>query len=144
VPHVRRACTSDVGPITLLCGQLGYPADESSVADRFRAIEEDPRHAVFVAESDEGAVIGWIHVMPKVMLLSSEVGEIGGLIVDERERRKGVATTLLKHAEEWARENGYRELVVRSNTRRHESHELYPALGFESSKEQRVYRKPLE
>ena len=141
--HIRRATGADIVDISRLCGHLGYPADEQTVRERFVAIEIDPWHAVFVAENEEGRVTGWIHVMPKTMLLSSDIGELGGLVVDWAERRKGTAKALVAHAEEWARENGYRELVVRSNVRRSEAHQFYPALGFEPVKEQKVYTKCL-
>jgi N-acetylglutamate synthase-like GNAT family acetyltransferase len=140
---IRQASSSDTAAVTRLCGQLGYPADEASVNERFHAIDEDPHHAVFVAEDEDGSVVGWIHVMPRQTLLSSTVGELGGLVVDERGRRKGVGAALVAHAEEWALQSGYKELVVRSDTRRSESHSFYPALGFEVSKDQRVYRKSL-
>jgi len=140
---IRQANSSDTAAVARLCGQLGYPADEDSVNERFRAIDEDPHHAVFVAEDEDGSVVGWIHVMPRQTLLSSMVGELGGLVVDERGRRKGVGAALVAYAEEWALQSGYKELVVRSDTRRSESHSFYPALGFEVSKDQRVYRKSL-
>ncbi len=104
-----------------------------------RLWDDDPRHAVFVAE-DRG-VVGWIHVQLDFGLVSSGVAEVGGLVVDERNRRGGIATALVARAQEWAQDRGCRELVVRSNTRRREAHEFYPALGFEPVKEQRVYRK---
>jgi len=132
-----------VDALSRLCEQLGYPAEAAAVGERFAAIEGDSDHVVFVAESDDGRVIGWIHVMPKRMLLSSHVAELGGLVVDGPERKKGVAKALVARAESWAREKGYRELVVRSDVRREEAHAFYPALGFLPVKQQRVYRKSL-
>ncbi len=41
----------------------------------------------------------------------------------------------------WAGENGYRQLTVRTDTRRAESRAFYPALGFEAFKEQHVYKR---
>ena len=52
--HVRRAGLSDGGSIAELCRQLGYPADERIVIERFPAIADDPGHAVFVAEDEGG------------------------------------------------------------------------------------------
>ncbi len=140
---IRQACSRDVAAIARLSGQLGYPADEESVRTRLRALEEDSLHAVLVAEDDDGSVLGWIHVMPRELLFSSGVAELGGLVVDEGGRRKGVGAALVAHAEDWARRNGCHELVVRSDTRRSESHTFYPAVGFEHSKDQRTYRKSL-
>jgi N-acetylglutamate synthase-like GNAT family acetyltransferase len=141
--HVRRAAGSDVCALLSLCAQLGYPADAATVSRRFAAVEGDPHHAVLVAEGDDGRVIGWVHVMPRTTLLASHVAELGGLVVDDPEREKGVGAALVAHAERWARENGYRELVVRSDVRRDQAHTFYPALGFSPVKQQKVYRKSL-
>jgi hypothetical protein len=48
---------------------------------------------------------------------------------------------LVAEAERWAREKGAEGVVVRSNAQRVESHLFYPALGFQESKRQVVYRK---
>jgi GNAT superfamily N-acetyltransferase len=141
--RVRFAAGSDVDALSRLCAQLGYPADAATVSGRFAAIEDDPQHGVLVAEGDDGRVIGWIHVMPRTTLLASDVAELGGLVVDDSEREKGVGAALIEHAERWAREKGYRELVVRSDVRRDQAHTFYPALGFASAKRQKVYRKSL-
>lgn len=141
--EVRPATGADAAALAALSGQLGYPLDEAAAQERFAAIEEDPRHAVFVAEDDSGAVVGWIHIMPKIMLLVSGVCEIGGLVVDEQHRSTGVGRALLAEAEAWARRSGYRELTVRSDTRRSAAHGFYPARGFIPVKEQKVYKKQL-
>jgi GNAT superfamily N-acetyltransferase len=66
-----------------------------------------------------------------------------GLVVSESCRRRGVGRSLVKRAEQWAAEIGAETLVVRSNTKRVESHRFYPALGFSLAKTQAVYRKGL-
>jgi ribosomal protein S18 acetylase RimI-like enzyme len=141
--EVRPATSADAAALAALSGQLGYPLDEATARERFAVVAEDPRHAVFVAQDDSGAVVGWIHIMPKIMLLVSQVCEIGGLVVDEQHRSTGVGRALAAEAEAWARRSGYRELTVRSDTRRSASHGFYPAQGFVAVKEQKVYKKAL-
>jgi predicted N-acetyltransferase YhbS len=141
--EVRPATVADAADIATLSGQLGYPLDEATALERLAAINDDPRHSVFVAEDESGTVVGWIHVMPKIMLLVSNVCEIGGLVVDESHRSMGVGRALVAAAEAWAHASGYRELTVRSDTRRAAAHGFYPALGFVAAKEQKVYKKPL-
>jgi GNAT superfamily N-acetyltransferase len=141
--EVRPATSADAPSLAALSGQLGYPLDEATARKRFAVIAEDPRHAVFVAQDDSGAVVGWIHIMPKIMLLVSEVCEIGGLVVDEQHRSTGVGRALVAEAEAWARRSGYRELTVRSDTRRSAAHGFYPTQGFVAVKEQKVYKKAL-
>jgi GNAT superfamily N-acetyltransferase len=141
--EVRPAIAADAPALATLSGQLGYPLDDATARERFAAIEDDPRHAVFVAQDEGGAVVGWIHIMPKIMLLVSDVCEIGGLVVDEGNRSRGVGRALVAAAEAWARRSGYQELTVRSDTRRVAAHGFYPALGFVAAKEQKVYKKAL-
>ncbi len=141
--QVRPATREDAAAIAELSGQLGYPVDEVTLGRRLTAVAGDRRHAVFVAEERGGVLLGWIHIMPKIMLVVSEVCEVGGLVVDERHRRRGVGRALVEAATAWAGASGYRVITVRSDTRREESRAFYPALGFEAVKEQRVYRRPL-
>jgi GNAT superfamily N-acetyltransferase len=51
---------------------------------------------------------------------------------------------LIHAAEEWAKEQGYSRIVVRSNAVRKEAHDFYPSLGYNSVKTQKVYRKELK
>jgi GNAT superfamily N-acetyltransferase len=68
--------------------------------------------------------------------------EITGLVVSGEMRRRGVGRSLVAQAETWAAEISAGTIVVRSNAKRVESHEFYPALGYLPSKTQVVYRKP--
>jgi GNAT superfamily N-acetyltransferase len=70
--------------------------------------------------------------------------EIVGLVVAEDCRRHGVGRELVQRAEQWAAGLGAATVVVRSNTKREESHRFYPALGYAATKTQAVYRKRLE
>lgn len=137
--HIRKALISDITEIAKLCGQLGYTEDEALVWQRFIAIEDYPKHAIFVAESETKAILGWIHILPRFLLVSRPIAEIGGIVVDERERRKGVGRELISYAEKWVKENGYEGIIVRSDSRRQESHKFYPDVGYEFLKEQKVY-----
>jgi len=101
-------------------------------------------HAVFVAELGGHDIVGWIHMMPRQLLYSPRLAEIGGLVVDAEHRRKGVGRALIDAAEEWAEEQGYSRIVVRSNAVRKEAHDFYPSLGYNSVKTQKVYRKELK
>jgi GNAT superfamily N-acetyltransferase len=62
-------------------------------------------------------------------LISRPVAEVGGIVVDERESRKGIGRALISHAEKWAKENGYEGIIVRSDSMRQESHKFYPQIS---------------
>lgn len=63
--------------------------------------------------------------------------------MDEQHRQQGVGRLLMTKAEQWALENGYRVVRLRSGTQRPESHHFYPKLGYEQTKTQHHYQKVL-
>jgi GNAT superfamily N-acetyltransferase len=139
---IRAAAASDSAELARLTGELGYAADPAVIARRLARIAGRPDQLVLIAVLD-GRVAGWLQAQASEVLESGFRVEIVGLIVGEDCRRRGVGRHLVQRAEQWAVELGASTVVVRSNTRRAESHLFYPALGFSASKTQAVYRKPL-
>ncbi len=141
--QIRRMAANDLERVADLCTQLGYPAVAADVAPRLDAIAARSDHAAFVAD-DDGAVLGWVHVCAGMLVLESDPwAEVGGLVVDERARGRGVGDRLLAAAEDWARERGYRQVRLRSNVIREAAHEFYRRRGYEVFKTQLNFRKPL-
>jgi GNAT superfamily N-acetyltransferase len=97
----------------------------------------------FFAEDNGNRVVGWIHVHLNPLLVVGWQAEIGGLMVDEDRRGRGVGRLLLERAEQWARERGIRELVVRSNVVRGQARAFYEQAGYVCLKTQKVFRKAL-
>jgi predicted N-acetyltransferase YhbS len=137
--NIREAKLEDLPVIAILSVELGYSSDEETVRQRFMKIKSDINHAVFVAESDSHEIAGYIHVMPRILLLTRPLAEIGGLIVSEKYRRKGVGQRLVECAEAWAQNHNYEGIIVRSDTKRIESHHFYPQIGYGLLKDQKVY-----
>ncbi len=98
---------------------------------------------MLVAEADGDEVVGWIHVFIRRGLLSSDDAEIGGLIVDERSRGRGIGRLLLERAEAWAMERRCEAVRVRSNVKRADAPAFYAAAGYREIKQQRVLAKSL-
>jgi GNAT superfamily N-acetyltransferase len=138
---VRAATPDDAKAIALLSRELGYPADARSTRERLRKIIGRDDHRIVVAVAPKGAVCGWLQAQCSVVIESGLRVEIVGLVVSEKMRRKGVGRTLVAQAETWAAEMSAETIVVRSNTKRVESHAFYPSLGYLPSKTQVVYRK---
>src|SRR5690606_28443107 len=85
VMHVRPAAPADLDALAALAGRLGYPSSAAEVEARLHLLTAHPGlHAVYVAEA-EGAVVGWVHVFVGARLESEPFGELGGLVVDERQ-----------------------------------------------------------
>ena len=140
---IRDAVLSDSADIARLTTQLGYATHAEAIAGRLARIAGQREQLVLVAVLEE-KIAGWLQVHLSEVLESGFRAEIVGLVVGEGFRRQGVGRGLVERAERWATEMGAETVVVRSNTKRVESHSFYPALGFQASKTQAVYRKRLK
>lgn len=140
---IRRAKTKDAVRLRELTEQLGYPATPAEIRERMRGIRLTAQHALFVAETKDAGVIGWIHVTKQPLLEAEIVAQINGLVVAEEHRSLGVGAELLAAAEDWARKHGCKGMVVRSNVIRERAHQFYERRGFEHYKTQKTFRKPL-
>ena len=141
-PTVRLAASADVDGVVALLAELGYPSASDAVFARLADLARRPDHVVWVAE-DGGAIVGWIHAGVPRTLEAGERAEILGLVVDHRHRRGGVGRALVEAVERWAAGRGLREIAVRSNVVRAESHPFYEGRGYARVKTQHVYVKPL-
>jgi GNAT superfamily N-acetyltransferase len=139
---IRPAKHEDVETIALLAGQLGYRTTTAEVADRLRKIDDRGDARVLVA-SQEGLVLGWVHVQGSHSIESPAHAVIVGLVVEETRRGTGIGLLLVRAAEDWAESMGYPYVRVRTNVTRMETHGFYEHLGYTSSKRQVVYIKLL-
>ena len=127
--RVRRAIPADVPQLPELCNQLGYPSNEEEVRARFGGIDGAPDHGLFVAETPDGRLAGFLHVFVIRTMESDPRAEIGGL---------------MERAETWAREHGCKIVSLRSNVIRERAHAFYERLGFKHVKTQKSFRKLLQ
>ncbi len=140
---VRGMTGNDVEQVAALAGELGYPSTPAQIEARFRAIEGDPDSRVLVASDPDGRVWGWLHVFGRHLMESEGAAEVGGLVVDSSARGRGIGRSLMAAAETWARERGYTQMCLRSNTIRLETHKFYQNLGYTIVKSQHKFQKPL-
>ena len=141
---IRRAKRSDAPRIAQLSGELGYPATAAQVRERLQGIKPSSQHAVFIAESAQVGVIGWLHVSRQPLLEVEIRAEVNGLVVTEEQRGVGAGARLLAAAEEWARKQGCKSMSVRSNVIRERAHKFYEQNGYEHYKTQKSFCKPLQ
>ena len=140
---VRPMSIADAARVAELSGQLGYPVDPDEIARRIRLLSKDPDSAVLVAESIDGEVLGWIHVLGRHFIESAPSAEVIGLVVDSAVRRRGVGEALLAAAERWAMEQGFARMRIRSNTVRQEARPFYLKNGYTIAKTQYVFQRDL-
>lgn len=123
--------------------EWGYQPSEPETLEWLEALLNSSNHQVLVAVSDD-LVVGWAAVEKRISLNHGLISEITGLVVRSSCRRSGIGQLLVNAVEEWSQNLGLSRVLVRSNVRRFESHEFYPALGFELTKTTRVYSKDLK
>lgn len=146
LPHpftLRPARSDDATAISRLVTQLGYSASAADVEQRLALLDASERCLVFVAESNDGDLLGWINAETRLTLESGVSFEIVGLVVDTSRRKGGVGRALVRAAEEWAASKGATAMRVRSNVTRGESHPFYESLGYRRQKTQHAYVKHL-
>ncbi len=88
-------------------------------------------------------VVGWAHVFVHALVESDTFAEVGGLVVDERERGQGIGKGLMSRVERLARARGARNVSLRSNVIRKDAHAFYEKLGYQIIKTQFAFRKTL-
>ena len=139
---IREATTADADRVAVLSTQLGYPADELVMKRRIQSTQQDAQQILFVAETD-GIVVGWLQAFLRVLLMHDAEAEVGGIVVDERFRGRGIGRALMKRAEVWASERKCDSVYLRSNVVRRDAHRFYLNLGYTVVKTQSAFRKVL-
>jgi RimJ/RimL family protein N-acetyltransferase len=114
-------------------GWLLTTSDWRSAGDERRylkAIRRYPNAAVYVAESDEGEIVGRLSLSRDQHPSSSHVADLG-LMVAAGWRRQGIGRALLEAAVEWARGAGVRKLELHVFPHNEAAIKLYEQFGFE-------------
>lgn len=128
----------DAEIINQLATQLGYSLSVEETFANINRLLSTPGTCCFVSLHNS-CVTGWIHGFVAVHIESRPFAVIGGLVVDENFRGKGVGKALVNVVKEWSLEKGVDTVRLRSNTRRTEAHEFYRHLGFALTKVQSVF-----
>lgn len=135
---IRVAKIEDFECITRLSYQFGYIAVPERTKERLSEIIESKDNCAFVA-TDNGIVVGWIHGTCALRIQSDSYVEIGGLVIDENYRRKGIGRLLVRKVTEWTKFKNGSTIRVKCNAIRTESHQFYISIGFKEVKEQKVF-----
>ena len=134
----------DALAVTILIEQLGYNRPEAEVLQWIEDVGSiDRRQAAFVACMCD-QVIGWIEVSIEHRLQSSPFALIGGLVVKDGVRGKGIGRRLCQAAESWSWDRGVSTVRVTSRSTRTDAHRFYLNDGYESVKVSHVFEKKLQ
>lgn len=148
---VRRAESKDIGALAEMFNALwpnSVPEHAKELvpllAGKFPGTLPD---VVFLAEDPEGSVVGFIDVDLRSHAdgcnPSRPVGYIEGWYVAPESRRRGVGAKLIAAAEDWARDQGCREMASDTWVTALHSQRAHEALGFEVVDRCVHYRKDL-
>ena len=136
--NIRCATINDSKSINSLSAHLGYKITSDNIATkRLEYLLESLNDNIWVLEKSN-IIVGWIHVFTAHRVASPSFNEIGGLVVDPKERNQGMGRKLVEFvvAESKSRHLEWR---VRCNAQREESHLFYEKIGFIKSKTQHVF-----
>jgi predicted N-acetyltransferase YhbS len=136
---IRPMVEADAAAVTELAIELGYPNELENIQRRINTIAASD--LLLVANDSAAKVVGFIQAHQICIIEAGFRVEILGLVVSSTVQRRGVGRQLIAEVENWAKSNGAETVVVRSNTKRTESHIFYPALGYKAIKTQAVYEK---
>lgn len=141
---IKQAMPDDAAAIAELSGQLGYASEIKATSNRLSAImKEDSSNCVFVAVYNS-VLIGWIHGFYAQRIESDPFVEIGGLVVEEHYRKMGAGKLLVENVMNWALSKNCSTIRVRCNIKRVETHIFYKKIGFQLSKQQKIFDLQLE
>jgi RimJ/RimL family protein N-acetyltransferase len=122
-----RAVGSESGGWLLTTNDWRSAADERRY---LKAIRRYPHAAVYVAESEEGLIVGRLSLSRDQHPSSAHVADLG-LMVAVGWRRKGIGRALMETAVEWARDAGISKLELHVFPHNEVAIKLYEQFGYE-------------
>ncbi|WP_070964340.1 GNAT family N-acetyltransferase [Vibrio sonorensis] len=136
---IRKATSADAKQIAELSQGLGYHADPETRLELVEKVITCACHTVIVAEVDK-TLVGWLHAFYSPRVGSPAFYEIGGMVVDDKLKGKGIGKQLVHYVQ--AKYPG--EWRVRTNEVREDAIAFYRALGFSQIKHQLVFSQQPE
>ena len=118
---------------------------ETEVAQHFAAVA--PSLWVFICEDSHARPIGMLELSLRSVAegcSSSPIPHVEAWFTVPEMRRSGIGRALMRAAECWARERGYRELASDTQLSNEDGARAHLGLGFEEVERAIHYRRPLD
>ena len=127
----RKYESGDISAIRdILENDLGYNCELDSLKNRVDEMMSRGNYQIFVA-CDGDKVVGFLGCVNYLAFeLENEGMKIIAIAVSKEYRRKGIGTTLLKTAEQWAKENNVGVVLLNSGLPREDAHAFYESQGY--------------
>jgi GNAT superfamily N-acetyltransferase len=137
---IRRIEAGDEDAVATLALQLGYARSADTIRGWIESLGDRPEQAAFVACLNN-QVVAWIEISVQRHLQSEPYALIGGLVVGDGLRGRGIGRLLCKKAEQWAWEQGIQTVRVTSRSTRVDAHRFYRETGYQDAKTSLVFDK---
>lgn len=139
---IRAIEPGDAEAVSMLCRQLGYERSPADVLEWVGTTTRAHRQqAAFVACLGT-EVVGWVEICVERRLQSPPFALIGGLVVKEGFRGRGIGRQLCAQVENWSWERGLPTVRVTSRSTRADAHRFYLRDGYREVKTSLVFEKP--
>ncbi len=140
----REISEADLGALPDLAAELGYKVTIEEIKETFSCLENDETNKLFIAETEDKMVIGWVHVSIYRTLITKKTAIVLGLVVSSDYRKAGIGRMLMEKAELWAQAKGCLRIRLYSNITRTEAHQFYHRLGYEETANSLLLQKCLD
>jgi GNAT superfamily N-acetyltransferase len=138
---IREMRPEHADAVSLLARELGYQRSPAQVREWIDELSRSLREqSAFVAVL-ENEIAGWIEISIERRLQSPPFAFIGGLVVKEGSRNRGIGRRLCAHAESWAWQHGVETVRVTSRSTRAAAHRFYLRDGYKEVKTSLVFEK---
>jgi predicted N-acetyltransferase YhbS len=138
---VRPIEPGDAPDVFALIDQLGYKRPLDEVTAWIESLAEHATIQAALVACAGREVIGWIEVSIVRHLQSAPFSLIGGLVVEDGFRGRGVGLELCHAAEAWSWNRGVYVVRVTSRSTRLDAHRFYERNGYSPTKVSYVFEK---
>lgn len=122
---------ADISSMPELVEELRYKMSRDEIKNIYHKLVNDDCNALYVIESNDQKVVGWVHVATYTTLSVDRMAIVLGIVVSQAYQGAGLGKLLMEKAELWALNKGCRGLRLYSNITRSETHKFYNSLGYE-------------
>lgn len=133
---IRTLRESDLSEWLRLRKLLWDETVEDEHRDEMLDIIEHPETQCVLVGDDNGRLIGFLEVSIRPFVEDCEsdsVGYLEGWFVEPEFRRTGVGSSLVRHAEEWAKKKGCREIASDAEIGNELSLKAHASLGYQET-----------
>jgi GNAT superfamily N-acetyltransferase len=141
-PLIRPMTAKDAEPVAELADQLGYRRSGTAVRQWLESLSDRSEQAAFVACVGT-QVVGWVEVSIQRRIQAEPFALIGGLIVSQSMRGRGIGRHLCQQAEQWGLNQKVPRVRVTSRSSRADAHRFYLRSGYSQTKTSLVFEKTL-